>query len=424
MNSKFPELIHQFLCFLFCFGELQAVCQFWLHQCPTGLKDDANGPVPGPPTKPFSNQGGPESARGLAALAEDHGTTRRPTVGSWNLCCGALWGPPPRWDSHPVSPIISSQSRSERLFRDHPIPSHLFPGTPSQEPTHTRARPGRSEGLTSREFRTRPISISLPKPPSAISTLHSIVAVAIASRTRGLSHPTSHHHPNRNNARRRRRHHRHPPPRPRRRHRLDRLHAHARPAPRRTSPPLPPANPANTPSQLPPPPLSSYIPFLPSSSSPYGAPTPAPGGIVGWFNDRVRAFKNRNNRTAAGAYEGSHSTNARGLDPDDAWDTRVGGDPYGGSGGGGGAYQGGEGYHMNVAYGEEEQRGRGRSRSPGPGQGGRAGLNPFAEGAEPSNLSMRGVSPRPIDTGVAGGKKGAADPDSPEGRRSVFRENV
>lgn len=183
-------------------------------------------------------------------------------------------------------------------------------------------------------------------------------------------------------------------------------------------------NPANTPppSQLPPPPLSSYIPFLPSSSSPYGAPTPAPGGIVGWFNDRVRAFKNRNNRTAAGAYEGSHSTNARGLDPDDAWDTRVGGDPYGGSGGG--AYQGGEGYAMNVPYGEEEQRGRGRSRSPGPpGQGGRGGgLNPFAEGAEPSNLSMRGVSPRPIDTGVGGGRKG--DPDSPEGRKSVFRENV
>ncbi|KAK0744150.1 hypothetical protein B0T18DRAFT_392792 [Schizothecium vesticola] len=183
---------------------------------------------------------------------------------------------------------------------------------------------------------------------------------------------------------------------------------------------------------LPPPPLSSYIPFLhSSSSSSYGAPQPAPGGIVGWFNDRVRAFKTRNNRTAAGAYEGSHSTNARGLDPDDAWDTRVGGDPYGGGagGGGGGAYQGGEGYQMNVAYGEDEQRGRGRSRSPGPqgaqSQGGR-GLNPFAEGAEPSNLSMRGVSPRPIDTGVGGAAaatKGAGE-DSPEGRRSVFRENV
>lgn len=78
---------------------------------------------------------------------------------------------------------------------------------------------------------------------------------------------------------------------------------------------------------------------------------------------------------------------------------------------------------MNVPYGEEEQRGRGRSRSPGPGQGGRAGgLNPFAEGAEPSNLSMRGVSPRPIDTGVGAARKG--DPDSPEGRKSVFRENV
>ncbi|KAK1836932.1 hypothetical protein QBC39DRAFT_61325 [Podospora conica] len=179
---------------------------------------------------------------------------------------------------------------------------------------------------------------------------------------------------------------------------------------------------------LPPPPLSSYIPFLKSSSSPYGAPQPAPGGIVGWINDRIRAFKTRNNRTAAGAYEGSQQaggyggSNARGLDPDDAWDTRVGGDPYyGGGGGGGGGYQGGEGYQMNVPGDREDvERGRGRSRSPGPAQGGK-GLNPFVEGAEPSNLSMRGVSPRPVETGVGRGRKGD---DSPEGRRSVFRENV
>ena len=201
---------------------------------------------------------------------------------------------------------------------------------------------------------------------------------------------------------------------------------------------------------LPPPPLSSYIPFLKSSSGPYGGPQPAPGGVVGWFNDRVRAFKNRNNRTAVGAYEsstggGAPGTQSRGfgpLDPDDAWDSRVGNepDPYSGAGSGQGGYYeeqelrnqthpaygggsrsaGGDGYQMNLPYDEEERRGRGRSRSPAPGPA----KNPFGEGAEPSNLSMRGVSPRPIDTGVGGPRKGAKDDDSPSERRSVFRENV
>ncbi|KAK0645661.1 hypothetical protein B0T16DRAFT_457670 [Cercophora newfieldiana] len=196
---------------------------------------------------------------------------------------------------------------------------------------------------------------------------------------------------------------------------------------------------------LPAPPLSSYIPFLKSSSSsPYGPPQPAPGGVVGWFNDRLRAFKNRNNRTAAGAYEQSGTTGGpprhRGfgpLDPDEAWDSRVGheADPYAGPGGyyeeqelglrtpniqGGDTSYGGSSYQMNLAtdprtYGEE--RGRPRSRSPGG-----VPANPFADSAEPSNLSMRGVSPRPIDTGVARGK--GKDEDSPTERKSVFRENV
>ncbi|KAK3324693.1 hypothetical protein B0T19DRAFT_429207 [Cercophora scortea] len=219
---------------------------------------------------------------------------------------------------------------------------------------------------------------------------------------------------------------------------------------------------------LPPPPLSSYIPFRKSSSSstPYGPPQPAPGGLIGWINDRIRLFKNRNARTAAGAYEGHQpsSNTARGgggrrgfgpLDPDEAWDTRGVGheaDHYGP----GGYYEeqelglaphhagddtsyggGGSSYQMNLAGpAEDEQRGRTRSRAPGPGTGldvpgTGAGRNPFEDDAEPSNLSLRGVSPRPIDTASAAGagvtKPGAAakeEDNSPTERRSIFRENV
>ncbi|KAL2135741.1 hypothetical protein VTI74DRAFT_7111 [Chaetomium olivicolor] len=199
---------------------------------------------------------------------------------------------------------------------------------------------------------------------------------------------------------------------------------------------------------LPPPPLKSYIPFLKSSSSAsYGGPAPAPGGIIGWINDRIRMLRYRNNRTAAGAYEGSSSYNAgysttggnraRGFDyhEDDAWDTRVGGyNPYEeerelglapGSGHGYGGRPDGEGYQMNLAVTpgqgqpeqEEERRGRTRSRSPEPPHQ-QPKANPFGDDAEPSNISLRGVSPRPMDTSFAG-RKAAQEHD-----RSVFRENV
>ncbi len=183
--------------------------------------------------------------------------------------------------------------------------------------------------------------------------------------------------------------------------------------------------------------------------------------MVGWINDRIRLFKNRNNRTAAGAYEGSYGGNTaapgrtnRGfgpLDPDEAWDSRVGheADAYGPSGyyeeqelglatprhggvdtGYGG---GGSSYQMNLAtqaapdasYGrvEDEERGRGRTRSRSPGL---APSNPFDDHAEPSNLSLRGVSPRPIDTTAAAksAPAGNKDDSSPTERRSIFREGV
>ncbi|TPX18914.1 uncharacterized protein E0L32_011392 [Thyridium curvatum] len=212
--------------------------------------------------------------------------------------------------------------------------------------------------------------------------------------------------------------------------------------------------------QLPPPSWSSFIPFVRSEPS-YGV-QPARGGVVGWFNDQVRKFRNRNNRSAAGAYEGasgvggasagggSHvGTGRQGragfgpLDPDDAWDARVGAeaDMYGPSSYyeeqelGSHPQHGGSSYAMNLARDEEEmgagggQGRRGRTGAPGTG-GGRA--NPFEDDAEPSNMSLRGVSPRPIDTSAAaatpakkgGPKDGGSAESSPTERRSVFRENV
>jgi hypothetical protein len=228
---------------------------------------------------------------------------------------------------------------------------------------------------------------------------------------------------------------------------------------------------------LPPPTLSSYIPFR-SSSSTAAYPSPAPGGIVGWVNDKFRAFKNRRNRTAAGAYEEPYvgSNDSRrgrrgfgGLDPDEAWDARVGNeaDAYGPGGyyeeqelglRSGTAY-GGAGYPpAGIAatpgmapegYGQHDApRGRSRSRDPPYSsteldqryneETGRTRAtqesNPFGDAAERSDISLRGVSPRPLDTSAAatagaGSGLGAArnggahgEEDSPTERKSMFRE--
>lgn len=200
--------------------------------------------------------------------------------------------------------------------------------------------------------------------------------------------------------------------------------------------------------------MSSYIPFRKSDPPPsYGPPRPAPSGIVGWFNDKVTSFKNRNNRSAAGAYEQPSGGGAprRGfgpLDPDEAWDARVGHEaetygPYGnyeeqelGYRGGGGAAAGGGGssYNMNLAATpgvHDEPRGRSLSRAGDDDLGlnvPKAGSrNPFEDDAEPSNISMRGVSPRPIiETGSQQQQQQQHKDsgESPTERRSIFRENV
>ncbi|KAB2580053.1 hypothetical protein BFW01_g2486 [Lasiodiplodia theobromae] len=205
---------------------------------------------------------------------------------------------------------------------------------------------------------------------------------------------------------------------------------------------------------LPPPPLN---PFARGSRSSLGGdsyPAPAPSGIVGWVNDKISALKNgrggRNNaRYAAGAYEEPGAARAarnRGtLDPDEAWDARVGNEadygygyeeeqelglrdphagttPYGGGGYAGSGMYAAPPHSAGLSAGSE--RGRSRTRELDERYDeemghSRGAENPFGDNAERSNL--RGVSPRPADSAARGGATG----DSPsESRRSMFREEV
>lgn len=192
----------------------------------------------------------------------------------------------------------------------------------------------------------------------------------------------------------------------------------------------------------------------------YVAPAPASGGVVGWVKDKVSALRG-GGRSAGGAYErsggyGRGRGSQRGfgpLDPDEAWDTRVGNEadygvgrdgyyeeqelgspdpssgPYGGHGYGGG--------HIGVG-GIEETRGRAASRQ-------REldnrydeemhGTNPFGDDtAERSSLRANNARPT-IDTSVGASIQkpahhksqqslGAHSVDSPSERRSIFREDM
>jgi hypothetical protein len=172
------------------------------------------------------------------------------------------------------------------------------------------------------------------------------------------------------------------------------------------------------------------------SSDDSAFPSPAAGGIAGWVGSKIEALKNRRSRTGAGyeeaGYSGARGAPRRGpLDPDEAWDSRVGNEAeiYGP----GGYYEEQElGLHQPTAYsgagyaagapspgftpapGLAPATARGRSASPA--------RNPFGDDAAES---LRDVSPRPIDTNAARAMKkkdGEADSSSP--RRSMFRENM
>ncbi|KAF1983644.1 hypothetical protein K402DRAFT_396400 [Aulographum hederae CBS 113979] len=193
-------------------------------------------------------------------------------------------------------------------------------------------------------------------------------------------------------------------------------------------------------------------------------PSPAPAGPLGWIQRQWSAVRNRRFASGAG-YESTgtglsggvgggrsgRGQRGQGLDPDEAWDARVGveADIYGDAatrgGGGTGYYEEQElGLHAPTSYaggfggvegGYDEERGRSRSRHRevderydeemgrvGGGSAAAARSNPFGDQAEPSDMSLRGVSPRPYEG--ADRTAGAASELSPTERKSMFRENV
>ncbi|KAF2280276.1 uncharacterized protein EI97DRAFT_430021 [Westerdykella ornata] len=209
---------------------------------------------------------------------------------------------------------------------------------------------------------------------------------------------------------------------------------------------------------LPPPSLNPFSRIRSTGGANY--PAPAPSGIRGWFDTQIRRFKNRNNRYAAGAYEetgyggGSAFRGGHRLDPDEAWDARVGNeahyeeqelglhDPvhpedsmYMGSSGAYGYAPPSAGLHAT-----EPERGRSRTREYDDGGSNlHAGSARDPFGDENATASLRGVSPRPLEqdtsyggagtlgatagTGKGHKKDGSLD-NSPTERRSIFREDM
>ncbi|KAF2863893.1 hypothetical protein K470DRAFT_274359 [Piedraia hortae CBS 480.64] len=168
---------------------------------------------------------------------------------------------------------------------------------------------------------------------------------------------------------------------------------------------------------LPPP---SFNPFKQQrGGSTYRPPAPAPGGIQGWVNSKLRAWRNR--RTAGGAYEGTalgvggQRREFGPIDGDETWNTRIDheADAY---------YEEQElgltdPDHSLYAGGGYRERGRGQEQLDARYDEEMNRHNPFGAGAEESNIGVRGVSPRPMEN-----KK--VPEESPTERRSMFRENV
>lgn len=201
---------------------------------------------------------------------------------------------------------------------------------------------------------------------------------------------------------------------------------------------------------LPPPPWSSYIPFKKSQTSNYPA-APRQGGAIGWVKDK---WANMQSHRAGSGYAGARR-GERGfgsLDPDAAWDDRVGHEadaPYGGTGyeeqelglhpPGGTADAGPYGMHgggyagsRNVLPEYGQDRGRTRSREDlsyvgGSHQGlddrydevvhGQSSKGPYGGGNGADSGVMRALSPRPHELDTTSTKSGKS-------RSSMFREEI
>jgi hypothetical protein len=187
---------------------------------------------------------------------------------------------------------------------------------------------------------------------------------------------------------------------------------------------------------LPAPPLNPFSSSRSSAAPPY--PAPAPGGVVGWINDKVRAFKNR--RHATGAYEEPYAAggrsvrgrSARGpLDPDEPWDAGVDNEAYYeeqelGLHAPSTAYGGGGYGAPSPGFTPAPERGRSRTRDLEDRydeEVGHGGHNPFGDDAV---SSLRGVSPRPVEQQREHQSQAGtgSNENSPSERRSMFTENM
>ncbi|KAI9886833.1 MAG: hypothetical protein M1823_001332 [Watsoniomyces obsoletus] len=171
----------------------------------------------------------------------------------------------------------------------------------------------------------------------------------------------------------------------------------------------------------------SYNPFGGLSTSRNNSSSSS-SGPLGWIKDRLGALRNPRQRTAGGYEEplgavgGRRSNRGFGaLDPDEAWDARVGNEADGY--GPGGYYEEQElGVHGSEPEPYEGHRGRSRDQAsafiggsqPGLDQryyeetGQRGGENPFDDPAEPSHMPLRSLSPRPAELDGASNATGPA----------------
>ncbi|KAL9010045.1 MAG: hypothetical protein Q9173_004977 [Seirophora scorigena] len=197
----------------------------------------------------------------------------------------------------------------------------------------------------------------------------------------------------------------------------------------------------------PPPSLSSFIPFRNRNrgSQNHSSSSSFSGGIFGAVHSKFQSLTGSGSQRG-GAYERPlGSQRNRGLDPDGAWDARVGdeADAYGS----GGYYEeqelglrsGGHGTDL-PSYGDEEMgRGRSISRDGPPGTafigGDQRGLDrryeevthgedPFGDHAERSQLKGSSARPAVREKGRQQQGSGGLEGDSPTERRSVFHENM
>lgn len=179
---------------------------------------------------------------------------------------------------------------------------------------------------------------------------------------------------------------------------------------------------------------TSFNPFKSSAPS-RNYPSGGSGGVLGWFKDRFNRIRSGRHRSTGVGYEeplsgvGGRRTNRNfgPLDPDEAWDSHVGteADGYGPPGyyeeqelglhdGGVGPYGGDEYGGAGAGLGGDgASRGRSRSREPPTFIGGsqkglderydeemgrRPAQDPFGDHAESSDIQLRSVSPRPVES--------------------------